>query len=64
MSVSKRVVYGVLAVLAVVLAALYAFVRPMAVSRLEPLLREAAGERLLGTLSWRALDLDAAFDLD
>ncbi len=64
MSVSKRVVYGVLAVLAVVLAALYAFVRPMAVSRLEPLLREAAEERLLGTLSWRALDLDAAFDLE
>ncbi len=64
MSVSKRVGYGALAVLAVIFAVLYVWVRPMAVSRLEPLLRQAAGERLSGTLSWRALDLDAAFDLN
>ncbi len=64
MSVFKRVGFVALAVLAILFVVLYCFVRPMAVGRLEPLLREAAGERLLGTLSWRALDLDAAFDLE
>ena len=64
MSVSKRVWYGVLAVLTALFAVLYFLVRPMAVGQLEPLLRQAAGERLAGTLSWRALDLDAAFNLE
>ena len=64
MSVSKHVGYAVLMILAVLSVALYLWVRPMAVGRLEPLLREAACERLFGTVSWRALDLDAAFDLE
>ena len=64
MSVKRAICGGVLAICAAVLVALYAFVRPIAVERLTPLLQEAAKERISGAVSWRALDLDSFFDLE
>ncbi len=63
MHVSKRWIYRILAASAAIFLALYFLVRPMAMQTLEPMLASAAAERVRGTVSWRAVDLDPAFDL-
>lgn len=50
--------------LCLLFAAAYILVRPAVVARLGPVLAEAAGERLNGSLSWRSVDLDPLYNLE
>ena len=63
MHFSRRWMVVLLAVLASLFLALYLLVRPIAMETLEPQLSAASKERIRGTLSWRAVDLDPTFDL-
>lgn len=63
---SKRIKWllnGIGAIILVALAIVYLLVRPVIVQNLEPVIRQAASEKINGTLSWTTMDLDPAYNL-
>lgn len=47
----------------ILLCIIYLLIRPIIVQNLEPVLKEKAGERINGTLSWDMMDIDPNLDL-
>ncbi len=54
---------GIAAFIFVSLCVVYLLIRPIIVHNLEPVVREAAGSHINGTLSWDRMDLDPNYDL-
>lgn len=51
------------AVIILLLSALYLFARPLVAEKLPPLMKEAASEKLRGSLAWSDIELTPSFDL-
>ena len=45
------------------LCIIYLLIRPIITQNLEPVIKDAAGERINGTLTWTMMDLDPNYDL-
>ena len=54
---------GIGAIILVIIAVLYLIIRPIAVQNLEPVIIQAAEEKINGKLSWRMMDLDPKYNL-
>lgn len=54
---------GIGAVILVAVAAVYLIARPIIVQNLEPVLKQTAEEKINGTLTWEAMDLDPQYNL-
>ena len=54
---------GIAAFIFVSLCAIYLLIRPIIVQNLDPVVREAAGSRINGSLTWDGMDLDPNYDL-
>ena len=54
---------GIAAFIFVMLCIIYLLIRPIITQNLEPVIKDAAGERINGTLTWTMMDLDPNYDL-
>ena len=54
---------GIAAFIFVMLCIIYLLTRPIITQNLEPVIKDAAGERINGTLTWTMMDLDPNYDL-
>ncbi|MDU5310587.1 MAG: hypothetical protein E6161_06235, partial [Dialister sp.] len=49
---------GIAATIFVIVVVIYLVIRPVVVQNLEPVLKQAAAEKLNGEISWQMMDLD------
>ncbi len=54
---------GIAAFIFIMLCIIYLLIRPIITQYLEPVIKDAAGERINGTLTWTMMDLDPNYDL-
>lgn len=54
---------GIAAFIFIMLCIIYLLIRPIITQNLEPVIKDAAGERINGTLTWTMMDLDPNYDL-
>ena len=63
MKTAMKWINAVASLIFVLAVTAYLLLRPVVVQNLEPVLEEAAAERVNGTVTWSAVDLDPSFDL-
>ncbi|MFQ9401743.1 MAG: hypothetical protein ACLR1D_05255 [Dialister sp.] len=54
---------GIAATIFVIVVVIYLVIRPVVVQNLEPVLKQAAAEKLNGEISWQMMDLDPRYNL-
>ena len=54
---------GIAGAVFVIVVVIYLVIRPVVVQNLEPVLQQAAEEKLNGEISWRLMDLDPRYNL-
>lgn len=66
MTLTSRIkwwINGIAAFIFIMLCIIYLLIRPIITQNLEPVIKNAAGARINGTLTWRMMDLDPNYDL-